>query len=206
MTKGCAKIKLRAMQCFEDLEAESFFKRSYKFGPALNSRVASRGSFLLLVVPLHFCDHKMSSPPPIDFPTSDMDAEMEDGTNRGSGTGPLFLPQTPSTTAGTPARQRGSGALGSDAFRGSVARRAVGFSTPRRDPLFLGQLFETVDIHHNAQSVQREEAHRPWPSPVLLQQRHPEDTIQDPMSWTVILSSILRAFNHPVQSLSLTPL
>ncbi|KAJ3527406.1 hypothetical protein NMY22_g9799 [Coprinellus aureogranulatus] len=84
----------------------------------------------------------MSSPPPIDFPTSDLDAEMEDGTAQpapNSGTGPLFLPGTPSA-AGTPARHRGSDAPGSDVFRSAVARRAVGLpATPRRggDPLFL---------------------------------------------------------------------
>ncbi|KAF6751638.1 cell division control protein 54 [Ephemerocybe angulata] len=84
----------------------------------------------------------MSSPPPLDFPTSDLDAEMEDGTAKsaaGSGRGPLFLPGTPSA-AGTPARHRGSDAPGSDVFRSAVARRAVGLpATPRRgkDPLFL---------------------------------------------------------------------
>lgn len=90
----------------------------------------------------------MSSPPPIDFPSSEIDAEMEDGTAQNapnSGTGPLFLPGTPSA-AGTPARHRGSNAPGSDVFRGAVARRAVGFpATPRRggDPLFLGELLAT---------------------------------------------------------------
>lgn len=110
--------------------------------PALNSNASRRVLHYFLL--LSSTATTMSSPPPIDFPTSD-DAEMEDGTAQNaqnSGTGPLFLPGTPSA-AGTPARHRGSDAPGSDVFRGAVARRAVGMpATPRRggDPLFLGEL------------------------------------------------------------------
>ncbi|KAG2007180.1 ATP dependent DNA helicase [Coprinopsis cinerea AmutBmut pab1-1] len=82
----------------------------------------------------------MSSPPPIDFPTSELDAEMEDGTAGpaapSSPANPLFLPGTPSA-AGTPARQRASAAPNSTPLRGSVARRALGMATPKRTPLFL---------------------------------------------------------------------
>jgi DNA replication licensing factor MCM4 len=81
----------------------------------------------------------MSSP--INFPDSD-DVEMQDQTN-GEQSMPgaptpqtLFLPGTPSTNAGTPARQSGL------TTPGIMARRALGMSTPRstkRTPLFQGK-------------------------------------------------------------------
>ncbi|EIN14579.1 MCM-domain-containing protein [Punctularia strigosozonata HHB-11173 SS5] len=84
----------------------------------------------------------MSSPPPIDFPTSDMDdIEMDDAATTGgqqsmSGAPPvqsLFLPGTPSTS-GTPSRRN----VPQTPTSGTVARRALGMSTPRqqRTPLF----------------------------------------------------------------------
>lgn len=84
----------------------------------------------------------MSSPPPLDFPTSDLDdIEMAD-----EGTGaeqsvpiappanPLFLASTPSA-AGTPARQQQNMPYETP-LRGVTARRALGMSTPKRTPLF----------------------------------------------------------------------
>lgn len=91
----------------------------------------------------------MSSPPAIDFPSSDLDdVEMGDGTVEESMPNappiqePLFLTGTPSA-AGTPAHRRGSNALQSSPLRGITARRAVGLSTPMKTPmktpLFGGQ-------------------------------------------------------------------
>ncbi|KAG2001560.1 cell division control protein 54 [Coprinopsis cinerea AmutBmut pab1-1] len=84
----------------------------------------------------------MSSPPPIDFPTSELDAEMEDGTAGpaapSSPANPLFLPGTPSA-AGTPARQRASAAPNSTPLRVfSVARRALGMATPKENTIIFG--------------------------------------------------------------------
>ncbi|KAG6864697.1 hypothetical protein C0991_007801 [Blastosporella zonata] len=78
----------------------------------------------------------MSSPPALDFPTSDADVEMQDGdTPRLPQQEPLFLAGTPSA-AGTPARRWGSNAPDSTPMRGATARRAVGLSTPKSTPLF----------------------------------------------------------------------
>jgi DNA replication licensing factor MCM4 len=75
----------------------------------------------------------MSSPPALDFPSSDLDVPMEDGTAEESMPNappaqPLFFAGTPSV-AGTPRRD------------GVVARRALGMTTPKRTPLFNGELF-----------------------------------------------------------------
>ncbi|KAH9474787.1 DNA replication licensing factor mcm4 [Psilocybe cubensis] len=90
----------------------------------------------------------MSSPPALDFPSSDMDdVDMADGTaNQGTTqqtfpnapppAEPLFLAGTPSV-GGTPASQRYANPATSP-LRGATARRAVGLSTPKRTPLFLG--------------------------------------------------------------------
>ncbi|PPQ92538.1 hypothetical protein CVT25_010371 [Psilocybe cyanescens] len=90
----------------------------------------------------------MSSPPALDFPSSEMDdVDMADGTATQGTAGeqtfpnappaqPLFLAGTPSV-AGTPASQRYSNPTTSP-LRGATARRAVGLSTPKRTPLFLG--------------------------------------------------------------------
>ncbi|KAI5994189.1 hypothetical protein EDD15DRAFT_2262138 [Pisolithus albus] len=81
----------------------------------------------------------MSSPPPIDFPSSDLeDVEMDGPPQDGSteeqsmSIAPqrLFLEGTPSA-AGTPARQRYEA---TSPLTGIAARRAVGLSTPRRQP------------------------------------------------------------------------
>jgi DNA replication licensing factor MCM4 len=80
----------------------------------------------------------MSSPPALDFPSSDLDVPMEDGTAEESMPNappaqPLFFAGTPSvaatSVAGTPRRD------------GVVARRALGMTTPKRTPLFNGELF-----------------------------------------------------------------
>ncbi|TFK32059.1 cell division control protein 54 [Crucibulum laeve] len=85
----------------------------------------------------------MSSPPPLDFPSSEMD-DVEMGNATGTGeqsmpeappVNPLFLAGTPSA-AGTPARQRYSNAPEGTPLRGATARRALGMSTPKRTPLF----------------------------------------------------------------------
>jgi DNA replication licensing factor MCM4 len=81
----------------------------------------------------------MSSPPALDFPTSD-EIEMtsvEEGQTRPDAP-PLFLAGTPSA-AGTPARLWASddgSQAGNTPMQGLMARRAVGMSTPKRTPLF----------------------------------------------------------------------
>lgn len=83
----------------------------------------------------------MSSPPALDFPTSD-DVEMGDGEGQtmpdAPPVNPLFLAGTPSA-AGTPARpwasDDGEQGMGTP-LQGLMARRAVGLSTPKRTPLF----------------------------------------------------------------------
>lgn len=88
----------------------------------------------------------MSSPPRIDFPTSDLDdVEMDGPPQDGSveqqsmSMAPprLFLEGSPSL-AGSPVRRRG--AAESSPLAGVAARRAIGMSTPRRQrtPLFIG--------------------------------------------------------------------
>ncbi|KAF8814423.1 cell division control protein 54 [Phlegmacium glaucopus] len=85
----------------------------------------------------------MSSPPALDFPSSDIDVEMNDGTaveqsmpDAPPPGNPLFLAATPSV-AGTPARQRYPNAPDSTPLRGITARRALGMQTPKRTPLFM---------------------------------------------------------------------
>ncbi|KAF8902618.1 cell division control protein 54 [Gymnopilus junonius] len=84
----------------------------------------------------------MSSPPALDFPSSEIDdVDMADGTSApqtfedAPAANPLFLAGTPSTVPGTPARQRD---FPSSPLRGATARRALGMSTPKRTPLFIG--------------------------------------------------------------------
>lgn len=81
----------------------------------------------------------MSSPPPLDFPTSD-DVPMGDATGEQTmpDAPPLFLAGTPSI-AGTPARHSRYGAPDSTPLRGITARRAVGLSTPKNTPLFTSE-------------------------------------------------------------------
>jgi hypothetical protein len=83
----------------------------------------------------------MSSPPALDFPTSDV--EMDDGATQqpmlnAPPANPLFLPGTPSA-AGTPARLHDPSTPTGTPLWGITARRAVGLSTPKRTPLFAGQ-------------------------------------------------------------------
>ncbi|KAG2082080.1 hypothetical protein BD769DRAFT_1545818, partial [Suillus cothurnatus] len=84
----------------------------------------------------------MSSPPRVDFPTSDIDDiemdEPQDGTiDQSLSIAPppqrLFLPGTPSA-AGTPARQRYANSVAATPMSSIAARRALGMSTPRRAP------------------------------------------------------------------------
>ena len=85
----------------------------------------------------------MSSPPAIDFPSSEVDdVQMGDGTSAEQSMPeappvgvPLFLAGTPSA-AGTPARQRYQNGPESTPLRGVIARRALGMDTPKRTPLF----------------------------------------------------------------------
>jgi DNA replication licensing factor MCM4 len=80
----------------------------------------------------------MSSPPALDFPSSDMeDVVMNDGTQTQSmpeapRRDPLFLAGT-SSVIGTPVRQPYNQ---SSPLRGATARRALGMSTPKKTPLF----------------------------------------------------------------------
>ncbi|KAF5348780.1 hypothetical protein D9756_009748 [Leucocoprinus leucothites] len=81
----------------------------------------------------------MSSPPPLDFPSSELDdIEMGDGASAEQSVpaappvNPLFLASTPSA-AGTPPRR---GAPPETPIRGATARRALGMTTPKGTPLF----------------------------------------------------------------------
>jgi hypothetical protein len=84
-----------------------------------------------------------SSPPAIDFPTSDADVEMEETPVDSVPHAPprqqtpLFHAASPSVS-GTPRHLPGSSIYGSSPIRGLTARRAVGMDTPRRhqEPLF----------------------------------------------------------------------
>ncbi|KAL0565914.1 MCM DNA helicase complex subunit [Marasmius crinis-equi] len=81
----------------------------------------------------------MSSPPRLEFPSSDdvqMQEEEENQTNGGQAPEPLFLSGTPSTSAGTPSRSRRGDPMTSSPLRSVTARRAMGLSTPKRAPLF----------------------------------------------------------------------
>ncbi|KAL0570649.1 MCM DNA helicase complex subunit [Marasmius crinis-equi] len=81
----------------------------------------------------------MSSPPRLEFPSSDdvqMQEEEENQTNGGQAPEPLFLAGTPSTSAGTPSRSRRGDPMTSSPLRSVTARRAMGLSTPKRAPLF----------------------------------------------------------------------
>jgi DNA replication licensing factor MCM4 len=85
----------------------------------------------------------MSSPPRVDFPTSEIDDIEMDGPPQEGTIGQslsiapppqrLFLPGTPSA-AGTPARQRYANSVAATPMSGVTARRALGMSTPRRAP------------------------------------------------------------------------
>ncbi|KAG2076246.1 MCM-domain-containing protein [Suillus decipiens] len=84
----------------------------------------------------------MSSPPRVDFPTSDIDDIEMDGPQDGTidqslSIAPppqrLFLPGTPSA-AGTPTRQRYANSVAATPMSGIAARRALGMTTPRRAP------------------------------------------------------------------------
>ncbi|KAK7049821.1 MCM DNA helicase complex subunit [Paramarasmius palmivorus] len=81
----------------------------------------------------------MSSPPALDFPSSDdvqMENGAEDNTNTDAPQEPLFLAGTPSAS-GTPSRRSVfANPATSSPLRNVAARRAVGLSTPRRAPLF----------------------------------------------------------------------
>jgi len=88
----------------------------------------------------------MSSPPALDFPSSELDdVDMNDGTNveqsmpEAPTANRLFLAGTPSTSAGTPSRQQYQ--VPSSPLRGATARRALGVNTPKRTPLFMGVYF-----------------------------------------------------------------
>jgi hypothetical protein len=88
----------------------------------------------------------MSSPPALDFPSSDDVAMGDDSMITGEQSmanappvHPLFFAGTPSAS-GTPARQRVSNAPDSTPLRGITARRALGMSTPKKTPLFGEQL------------------------------------------------------------------
>lgn len=91
----------------------------------------------------------MSSPPPIDIPTSDLDdVEMNDGTIEESMPNaptrdPLFL-ASPSTAAGTPTRQRYSNAPNITPLHRSVARRNIEMNTPKRTPLFARECLSLI--------------------------------------------------------------
>ncbi|KAF8186431.1 hypothetical protein BJ912DRAFT_1043153 [Pholiota molesta] len=88
----------------------------------------------------------MSSPPALDFPSSEIgDVEMQDASTAAQSMPgvPLFLAGTPSTTAGTP-RRRNEIPATSSPLRSMTARRAIGLTTPKRTPLFIGTLLEAL--------------------------------------------------------------
>ena len=108
----------------------------------------------------------MSSPPRVDFPTSDLDdVDMDGPPQEGSAEQQsmsivpqkLFLEGTPSA-AGTPARQRyAASAAASSPLAGVAARRAVGMSTPRRPPrtpLFARTSYYSLVIGVLQQTIQ----------------------------------------------------
>jgi len=122
----------------------------------------------------------MSSPPRVDFPTSDiddieMDGPPQEGTIEQSlSIAPppqrLFLQGTPSA-AGTPVRQRYANSVASTPMSGVAARRALGLSTPRRAP--QTPLFVRKSLPHNQFisihiSTQPEALHSRSPVPHLL--------------------------------------
>lgn len=85
----------------------------------------------------------MSSPPPLDFPSSELgDVPMEDGTQ-----GEQSFPEVPlflGSPAETPSRPQRANIPENTPLRGVMARRALGFSTPKsaRTPLFAGPCFD----------------------------------------------------------------
>lgn len=93
----------------------------------------------------------MSSPPPLDIPTSDLDdIDMADDSP-GAGqsvpgappANPLFLPSTPSA-AGTPARSQNMPY--ETPLRGVTARRALGMATPKKTPLFARKKTRSINL------------------------------------------------------------
>lgn len=108
----------------------------------------------------------MSSPPALDFPSSELDdAEMADGAALpANGNGDqqvedaLFLASPGSArrraanaNAGanaTPKSRRGGGSPMETPVRGAVARRALGMSTPRRGPAEQGSNHNSSPILH----------------------------------------------------------
>jgi hypothetical protein len=122
----------------------------------------------------------MSSPPALDFPSSDLgDVDMDDGTNAEQSmpeappANRLFLAGTPSTTAGTPSRQQYQ--IPSSPLRGATARRALGMSTPKRTPLFMGEWFCIVDEPVGHLTRIQLVVHRRWPSHPHHLRKHLED-------------------------------
>lgn len=89
----------------------------------------------------------MSSPPPLDFPSSELrDVQMEDGTH-GEQSFPEAPPPVPlflGSPAETPSRPQRDNLPENTPLRGVMARRALGFSTPKsaRTPLFAGPCFD----------------------------------------------------------------
>jgi len=150
--------------------------------PALNwkwtRRVASCSRRCLCCIPTPFT---MSSPPALDFPSSDLgDVDMEDGTNveqsmpEAPPVNRLFLAGTPSTTAGTPSRQQHQ--IPSSPLRGATARGALGMSTPKRTPLFMGECFFYIVAEPLSNMTRIQLAvHRRWPSHPHHLPRLPED-------------------------------
>ena len=111
--------------------------------PKQTSIDASRRVHLFFFTYRTYHQFIMSSPPRVDFPTSDLDdVDMDEPPQNASAEEQslsivpqkLFLEGTPSV-AGTPARQRyAASAAASSPLAGIAARRAVGMSTPRRPP------------------------------------------------------------------------
>ncbi|KAJ3562215.1 hypothetical protein NP233_g9712 [Leucocoprinus birnbaumii] len=119
----------------------------------------------------------MSSPPPLDFPSSELD-DIEMGESGGAEqsvptappANPLFLASTPSA-AGTPGRRAGPPET---PMRGIAARRALGMATPRRTPLFAPGSSSPLAI-----LLRRRQRHRA---------QNPQTRLK-----TLILSTFLRA-------------
>src|SRR6266550_4774078 len=85
----------------------------------------------------------MSSPPPLDFPSSDV--QMEDSTQpeQSMPEAPPPLPLFLGSPAETPSRPQRTNIPQSSPLRGVMARRALGLNTPKsaRTPLFAGPWF-----------------------------------------------------------------
>ncbi|ESK94820.1 cell division control protein 54 [Moniliophthora roreri MCA 2997] len=127
----------------------------------------------------------MSSPPALDFPSSD-DVQMEnEGENGGTDApqDPLFLAGTPSTTRGTPARSAIANPATSSPLRSVAARRAIGLSTPKKRPLFNPGGSSSPMAFPSSSPTKTPRARAPlFDSPVPSQEPDPKSIAMHPLA------------------------